>query len=155
DIDINQKEGIAMNEVAQFSSAMAGKTPSGGEILSHFAGVKGNRGFEFGTRVPSLIEAQESHLNLEETSVDVQPLSDRLQKESLILREEIDKASMFEEIVGTSPALRTVLSYVSKVAPTNSTVLITGETGTGKELVARAIHRRSPRASRPFVSVNS
>ena len=79
---------------------------------------------------------------------------ERLQQENVALREEIDKASMFEEIVGTSPALETVLSRVSKVAPTDSTVLITGETGTGKELVARAIHRRSNRASRAFVSVN-
>ncbi len=61
---------------------------------------------------------------------------------------------MFEEIVGTSPALKSVLSRVSKVAPSDSTVLITGDTGTGKELVARAIHRRSDRASRVFVSVN-
>jgi transcriptional regulator with GAF, ATPase, and Fis domain len=61
---------------------------------------------------------------------------------------------MFEEIVGTSPALKAVLSRISKVAPSDSTVLITGETGTGKELVARAIHRRSDRASRAFVSVN-
>jgi formate hydrogenlyase transcriptional activator len=79
---------------------------------------------------------------------------DRLQQENVALREEIDKASMFEEIVGTAPALQTVLSRISKVAPTDSTVLITGETGTGKELVARAIHRRSNRASRAFVSVN-
>ncbi|HET8924281.1 MAG TPA: sigma 54-interacting transcriptional regulator, partial [Candidatus Acidoferrum sp.] len=79
---------------------------------------------------------------------------ERLQQENVALREEIDKASMFEEIVGTSPALRTVLSRISKVAPSDSTVLITGETGTGKELVARAIHRRSDRASRAFVSVN-
>jgi len=79
---------------------------------------------------------------------------ERLQQENVALREEIDKASMFEEIVGTSPALQTVLSRVSKVAPTDSTVLITGETGTGKELVARAIHRRSNRASRTFVPVN-
>jgi len=79
---------------------------------------------------------------------------EKLQQENVALREEIDKASMFEEIVGTSPALRTVLSRISKVAPTDSTVLITGETGTGKELVARAIHRRSNRASRAFVSVN-
>jgi PAS domain S-box-containing protein len=78
----------------------------------------------------------------------------RLQQENLALREEIDRASMFEEIVGTSPALQTVLSRISKVAPTDSTALITGETGTGKELVARAIHRRSNRASRAFVSVN-
>jgi formate hydrogenlyase transcriptional activator len=79
---------------------------------------------------------------------------ERLQHENVVLREEIDKTSMFEEIVGTSPALQTVLSHVSKVAPSDSTVLITGETGTGKELVARAIHRRSNRASRAFVSVN-
>jgi PAS domain S-box-containing protein len=78
----------------------------------------------------------------------------RLQHENVALREEIDKASMFEEIVGTSPALKSVLSRVSKVAPSDSTVLITGETGTGKELVARAIHRRSDRASGAFVSVN-
>jgi len=79
---------------------------------------------------------------------------ERLQQENVALREEINKASMFEEIVGTSPALQAVLSRISKVAPSNSTVLITGETGTGKELVARAIHRRSHRASRAFVSVN-
>ncbi len=79
---------------------------------------------------------------------------DRLQQENVALREEIDKASMFEEIIGTSPALKRVLSHISKVAPTDSTVLITGETGTGKELVARAIHRRSSRATRAFVSVN-
>jgi transcriptional regulator with GAF, ATPase, and Fis domain len=70
------------------------------------------------------------------------------------LREEIDQAFMFEEIVGASPALRAVLSSVVKVAPTDSTVLISGETGTGKELIARAIHRRSPRSERAFVSVN-
>jgi len=85
---------------------------------------------------------------------DRKQAEERLQQENVALREEIDKASMFEEIVGTSPALQTVLSRVSKVAPTDSTVLITGETGTGKELVARAIHRRSNRASRAVVCVN-
>jgi PAS domain S-box-containing protein len=85
---------------------------------------------------------------------DRKQAEDRLLSENVALREEIDKASMFEEIVGTSPALQTVLSDISKVAPSDSTVLITGETGTGKELVARAIHRRSNRASRSFVSVN-
>ena len=79
---------------------------------------------------------------------------ERARNENLALREEIDKTSMFEEIVGTSPALRAVLARVAKVAPTDSTVLITGDTGTGKELVARAIHKRSPRAAGAFVSVN-
>jgi PAS domain S-box-containing protein len=89
------------------------------------------------------------------TDIDERKRSEeRLQRENIALREEIDKASMFEEIVGTSPALKSVLSRISKVAPSDSTVLITGETGTGKELVARAIHRRSHRASRAFVSVN-
>jgi len=74
--------------------------------------------------------------------------------ENLALREEIDRVSIFEEIVGTSPALKAALDRIAKVAPTDSTVLITGETGTGKELVARAIHKRSSRASRPFISVN-
>jgi len=85
---------------------------------------------------------------------DRKQAEDRLRRENIALREEIDKTSMFEEIVGASPALRTVLSRISKVAPSDSTVLITGETGTGKELVARAIHRRSNRTSRAFVSVN-
>jgi len=79
---------------------------------------------------------------------------ERLLQENVALREEVDKASMFEEIVGASPALAAVLSRVSKVAGSDSTVLVTGETGTGKELVARAIHRRSRRASRAFVAVN-
>jgi formate hydrogenlyase transcriptional activator len=85
---------------------------------------------------------------------DRKQAEDRLRHENVALREEVDKTSMFEEIVGTSPALKTVLSHISKVAPSNLTVLISGETGTGKELVARAIHRRSDRVSRPFVGVN-
>ncbi len=89
------------------------------------------------------------------TDIDDRKLAEqRLQEENVALREEIDKASMFEEIVGTSAPLKQVLSRISKVAPTDSSVLITGETGTGKELVARAIHRRSLRSSYPFVSVD-
>src|ERR1700678_2210373 len=78
----------------------------------------------------------------------------RLQNENIALREEVDQASMFEEIVGSSVALRRVLSQVAKVAPADSTVLILGETGTGKELIARAIHNRSNRPTRAFVRVN-
>lgn len=89
------------------------------------------------------------------TDIDDQKRSqDRTQRENLALRDEVDKTSMFEEIVGASPALQAVLARVAKVAPSDSTVLVTGETGTGKELIARAIHRRSPRAARAFVSVN-
>jgi PAS domain S-box-containing protein len=79
---------------------------------------------------------------------------ERLQNENIALREEIDRASMFEEIVGTSMPLKAVVSRIAKVAPSDSTVLITGETGTGKELVARAIHRVSRRSQYAFVSVN-
>jgi formate hydrogenlyase transcriptional activator len=85
---------------------------------------------------------------------DRKQAEEKLQQENAALRDEINQTSMFEEIVGTSPALKSVLSRISKVAPSDSTVFITGETGTGKELVARAIHRRSHRSSRPFVSVN-
>ena len=79
---------------------------------------------------------------------------EQIHNENLALREEISRASMFEEIVGSSDAVRNVLQQVAKVAPTDSTVLITGETGTGKELIARAIHRRSARSTRAFVTVN-
>src|SRR5258708_19261378 len=77
---------------------------------------------------------------------------ERLRQENVALREEVAAASMFEQIIGTSPALQTVLALVSKVAPSDSTVLLTGETRTGKQLVARAIHRRSRRGSRAFVA---
>jgi transcriptional regulator with GAF, ATPase, and Fis domain len=85
---------------------------------------------------------------------DLKRAEDRVRGENLALREEVDRSSMFEEIVGASLPLRAVLSQVSKVAPTDSTVLITGETGTGKELIARAIHKRSHRSAGPFVAVN-
>ncbi|MCU1336084.1 MAG: multi-sensor signal transduction multi-kinase [Bryobacterales bacterium] len=104
--------------------------------------------------VMDVTAAKQSQQALEQAFREIKTLKDQLQSENIVLREEIDKASMFEQIVGTSPPLRNVLSRVSKVAPTDSSVLITGETGTGKELVARAIHRRSQRSPRAFVSVN-
>ena len=91
---------------------------------------------------------------LEKAFEEIKRLKDRLHDENVVLREQIDQVFMFEEIVGSSPALQTVLSSIVKVAPTDSTVLITGETGTGKELIARAIHKSSQRAEQAFVSVN-
>jgi PAS domain S-box-containing protein len=85
---------------------------------------------------------------------EIRALKDQLYKENLALRDEVDRASMFEEIVGTSKPLKAVLSQIARVAPADTTVLITGETGTGKELIARAVHKRSPRSGRAFVSVN-
>jgi len=85
---------------------------------------------------------------------DRKQAEERMRNENVALREQIDHAFMFEEIVGSSPALQTVLSSIVKVAPTDSTVLITGETGTGKELIARAIHKHSQRSGQAFISVN-
>jgi PAS domain S-box-containing protein len=79
---------------------------------------------------------------------------ERLQRENIALREQISQASMFEEIVGTSAPLQKVLTQVSKAAPSDSTILVLGETGTGKELIARAIHERSSRVARAFIGVN-
>ena len=85
---------------------------------------------------------------------DRKQVEQHVQDENLALREQIDQAFMFEEIVGSSPALKTVVASIVKVAPTDSTVLITGETGTGKELIARAIHKRSHRSGHAFIAVN-
>jgi len=99
-------------------------------------------------------EHLEAEAALQSAVEELDLLREQLYRENLALRDEVDRVSMFEEIVGTSPALQAVFSRMIKVAATDSTVLLTGETGTGKELVARAIHRRSDRASRAFVSVN-
>jgi len=91
------------------------------------------------------------------TGIDIEDrkqAEERVQKENVALREEIDRSSMFEEIVGSSQALGEVLAQVAKVAPVDSTVLILGETGTGKELIARAIHKRSKRSGRAFIRVD-
>lgn len=85
---------------------------------------------------------------------EVQRLKNRLQAENLYLREEIELQHQFEEIIGDSSAMKAVLRQVEQVAPTDSTVLILGETGTGKELIARAIHNHSRRKTRALVKVN-
>jgi DNA-binding NtrC family response regulator len=104
--------------------------------------------------VMDITERKRAETDLENALCEIKKLKDQLYEENVALKEEVDKASMFEEIVGESAALQALLARVSKVAPTDSTVLLTGETGTGKELFARAIHKRSRRAARPFVSVN-
>jgi len=101
-----------------------------------------------------ITERKRAERDLRNAVEEIKTLQDQLYKENIALRDEVDKASMFEEIVGESPALQSVLARVTKVAPSDSTVLITGETGTGKELIARAIHKRSQRSSRAFVNVN-
>jgi DNA-binding NtrC family response regulator/signal transduction histidine kinase len=101
-----------------------------------------------------LLETTRLYRELQEREAEIRALKDRLQRENLALRDEVDRASMFEEIVGSSKTLKAVLSRVGRVAPTDSSVLITGETGTGKELIARAVHKRSQRSGRAFVSVN-
>ena len=111
----------------------------------------------FAIRYEPLRDAAGAILRWYATGLDVddrRAAEERVREENLALREEVDKASRFTEIVGVSAPLRAVLAQVAKVAPTESTVLLTGETGTGKELIARAIHKRSRRASRVFVSVN-
>jgi PAS domain S-box-containing protein len=107
--------------------------------------------------VGASIDVTEHHrarADLEKAFEEIKGLKDQLHDENVVLREQIDQAFMFDEIVGTSSALQGVLSRLMKVAPTDSSVLVSGETGTGKELVARAIHKRSRRAQRAFVSVN-
>jgi transcriptional regulator with GAF, ATPase, and Fis domain len=100
------------------------------------------------------LENTRLYRELEEREARIRRLKDELYRENLALRDEVDRGSMFEEIVGTAAALQGVLSRIDKVAPTDSTVCITGETGTGKELIARAVHKRSRRSERAFVSVN-
>ena len=111
----------------------------------------------FLTRLNPLRDEQGQIIRWYATAIDIhdrKQAEEKIRKENIALREEIEKTFMFEEIVGESRALQKVLLRVSRVAPTDSTVLIHGETGTGKELIARAIHKRSERSSRTFVSVN-
>ncbi|HEY6770061.1 MAG TPA: sigma 54-interacting transcriptional regulator, partial [Candidatus Sulfotelmatobacter sp.] len=109
---------------------------------------------EFVGSVTDVTEQRNSRSALERAFEEIKTLKDQLYKENIALREDIEKVSMFEEIVGSSEALQTVLSNIVKVARTDSTVLITGETGTGKELIARAIHKHSQRSGQAFISVN-
>jgi PAS domain S-box-containing protein len=108
----------------------------------------------FGAFIRDITERKRGEEALRKAFEEIRVLKDQLYRENLALRDEVDRTSMFEEIVGTSKALNAVLSRIAKVAPTDSTVFITGETGTGKELIARGVHKQSQRSGRAFVSVN-
>jgi formate hydrogenlyase transcriptional activator len=111
-------------------------------------------GVEFVGAVMDVTPAKQASTALEKAFQEIETLSAQLYRENIALREEIDNTSMFEEIVGSSQVLRHTLSQVVKVAPTDSTVLVLGETGTGKELIARAIHNHSNRSKGPFICVS-
>src|SRR3984957_17902471 len=135
-------EGLARGEPFELEQRALGKNGNYRWFLVRFNPLRDDQGhiirwYATGTDIEDRKRAEE-----------------RMRDENLALREQIDQAFMFEEIVGASPALQTVLSSIVKVAPTDSTVLITGETGTGKELIARAIHKHSRRSGQAFISVN-
>ncbi len=108
----------------------------------------------FAARAAVELERTKAEAELRQAMEEIERLKNRLLAENIYLQEEIRREHNFEEIVGGSPALLEVLQQVERVAPTDATVLILGETGTGKELIARAIHNRSPRHARPLVKVN-
>ncbi len=104
--------------------------------------------------VTDVTEKAESHQKLEDALAEVTRLRDQLQAENTYLQQEIQAANNHEQMIGESRALKYVGHRISQVAETDTTVLVEGETGTGKELVARAIHARSQRADRPLIKVN-
>ena len=108
----------------------------------------------FSARAGAELERVRADQELRAALAEVEALKNRLQDENVYLQEEIRDDHNFDEIIGSSPVLLDALRRIERVAPTDATVLILGETGTGKELVARAIHSRSPRRDRPLVKVN-
>jgi PAS domain S-box-containing protein len=155
---VEQEYETAQIHKRDFSADYRLLLPDGTTKYMHTVGhpVLNERGevLEFAGTGIDVSEQVRTRVELEKALEEIRRLRDRLQEENLALREEVVQASMFEEIVGSSPALQATLTSISMVAPTDSTVMIFGETGTGKELIARAIHKRSRRADRAFVSVN-
>jgi PAS domain S-box-containing protein len=140
--------------IAKWQASLAGNGPFENEVRHR--GVDGQYRWFLVRGVP-LRDEHGKVLKWFGTLTDIEDrkkAEERIRNENVALHEEIEKASIFEDVVGASPALRGVLAAACKVAPMDATVLITGETGTGKELLARVIHKKSPRSARPFVSVN-
>ncbi|MBX9601018.1 MAG: sigma-54-dependent Fis family transcriptional regulator [Bryobacteraceae bacterium] len=134
--------------------ALLGSVPFGNEqrVLG-----KDGRYRWFSIRYNALLDQHGAPIRWYAAGIDIderKKIEERLRNENVALRDEVDRTSMFEEIVGSSEPMRRVLKQVDNVAPSDSTVLILGETGTGKELLARALHRRSRRSAQAFVRVN-
>jgi Nif-specific regulatory protein len=136
---------------------------SAGDLIGHLAVIDDQpmdapRGMDilkiFAARAGAELGRMKAEAGLRQAMAEIEQLKNQLHAENIYLQEEIRREHNFEEIVGSSPALLAVLQQVERVAPTDATVLILGETGTGKELIARAIHDRSHRVSRPLVKVN-
>jgi formate hydrogenlyase transcriptional activator len=137
-----------------------------GELIGHLAVIDDQpltetRGAQmqdvlqiFAARASVELERTKAEAELRQAMAEIETLKNQLHAENVYLQEEIRHEHNFDEIIGSSPALLTVLQQIELAAPTDATVLILGETGTGKELIARAIHNRSPRRERPLVKVN-
>jgi predicted ATPase/transcriptional regulator with GAF, ATPase, and Fis domain len=157
----NDKALVDLSAVGYLGIPLCSAT---GEIIGHLAILddkpmeKTPRGLSllniFAARAGAELERLRAEEELRMSMAEVERLKNRLHAENVYLQEEIRREHNFEEIVGGSPALLNVLQQVELVAPTDATALILGETGTGKELIARAIHNRSARKDRPLVKVN-
>jgi PAS domain S-box-containing protein len=137
-----RQKGFTNSMTFESEARILGKDGQYRWFLSRFNPMRDERG--------RILHWYGARIDIEETK----QVSERARNENLALREEVVRSSMFEEIVGSSEKLIKVLSEVARVAPSDSTVLILGETGTGKELIARAIHKQSSRSARAFVRVN-
>jgi PAS domain S-box-containing protein len=150
-------DSVLSREGAEFEIDYRIVLPEGVRYISSIGHPVFNTSGDVSEYIGSAMDVTEQRLAkaaLEAAVEQIKTLKEQLYNENVALRDEVDRVSMFEEIVGNSGGLQAVLSRVIKVAPTDSTVLITGETGTGKELIARAIHKQSHRSQRAFVSVN-
>ena len=137
---------------------------SAGQVVGHLAVLDDKPRVEdpgalavlkvFAARAGAELKRLQAERELQAALGELERLKNRLHAENVYLQEEIGREHNFVEMVGSSPALLAVVQKIEQVAPTDSTVLISGETGTGKELVARAIHNRSARGERPLVKVN-
>ena len=142
-IPIHDSNGAIIGHLAILHDQPLGSEPRGLAIMKIFA-----------ARAGAELERQRAEDRLQKALRELEALKNRLQAENVYLQEEFKTEFNFEEIIGHSPAIKKVFQHIHKVAPTDSTVLVTGETGTGKELVARAIHTLSQRKNSALIKIN-